>query len=143
MAPVNSKSLLKMLGGAAKGNPKGGMADTTPALIDGQAPAALSQGEFVIPADVVSLIGDGNNEAGAEILDQAIAELRQKKTGSGKQPNPMAELFKGGKVKSKYASGGKVLMDVNKNQRIAPPTEPPNSGLLLRGLVQRLTGGIA
>lgn len=103
MAPVNPKSLLKMLAGKAQGNPKGGMADTLPAVIDGQAPAALSHGEFVIPADVVALIGDGNNEAGAEILDEAIAELRKSKTGTEKQPNPMAELFKGGKVKGKHA----------------------------------------
>lgn len=142
MAPVNPKSLLKMLGSKADGNPKGGMADTVAAQIDGQAPAALSAGEYVIPADVVALIGDGNTDAGVEVLDSAIAELRQAKTGKKDQPNPMAELFKGGKVKGKYASGGKVAETVNKNQKIAPPTEPPN-GPSLSAIIQRLVGGIA
>jgi len=143
MATLQPKSLLKMLGGASKNQSGTGMKDDVGAVIDGQAPAALSAGEFVVPADVISLIGDGNNEAGSKIMQEVIDTIRQKKVGSKSQPNPMAELFKGGKVKSKYASGGKVLMDVNKNQKIAPPSEPPNSGPLLRGLVQRLTGGIA
>jgi len=86
------------------------MKDDVSAVIDGQAPAALSAGEYVIPADVVALIGDGNTDAGVEVLDSAIAELRQAKTGQKEQPNPMAELFSGGKVKGKYAyaEGGKV-----------------------------------
>ena len=142
MSPINPKSLLKMLGAKAGSNPKGGMADTVPSMIDGQAPAALSAGEYVIPADVVALIGDGNTDAGVEVLDSAIAELRQAKTGKKDQPNPMAELFKGGKVKGKYASGGKVAETVNKNQKIAPPTESPN-GPSLSAIIQRLVGGIA
>ena len=44
------------------------MADLIPATIDGTQPAALSDGEFVIPADVVSHLGNGNSEAGAEQL---------------------------------------------------------------------------
>ena len=45
-----------------------GMADTIPASIDGKDPAALSGGEFVIPADVVSGMGNGNSDAGAKNL---------------------------------------------------------------------------
>jgi len=99
MATVQPKSLLKLLGGMAKENPKQGMADTVPAMIDGQQPAALSEGEFVIPADVVSMIGDGNTEAGSAILSRMIEEVRVKKMGKKEQPDEMAKLFLGGKVK--------------------------------------------
>jgi len=68
-----------------------GMADTVPAMIDGQQPAALSQGEFVVPADVVSHIGNGNTNAGAKQLMQMLAEIRKARTGKtsqGQQINP-------------------------------------------------------
>ena len=92
-------SILKLLGGISKGVPNG-MSDSVKATVDGKDPAALSQGEYVVTADVVSLIGDGDNGAGATILDETIAKLRQAKTGQKEQPNPMAQLFAGGKVKS-------------------------------------------
>ena len=46
------------------------MADRKPAMIDNEQPAALSDGEFVIPADVVSHLGNGNSEAGAKVLEK-------------------------------------------------------------------------
>ena len=49
-----------------------GMADEVPATINGKQPAALSDGEFVIPADVVSHLGNGNSDAGAKILEQMM-----------------------------------------------------------------------
>ena len=45
-----------------------GMADVVPARIDGGQEARLSDGEFVIPADVVSHLGNGNSDAGAKQL---------------------------------------------------------------------------
>ena len=48
-----------------------GMADQVPASIDNSRPAALSDGEFVIPADVVSHLGNGNSNAGAKRLSLA------------------------------------------------------------------------
>jgi hypothetical protein len=69
-----------------------GMQDTIPAYIDGQQPAALSGGEFVIPADVVSHIGNGNSQAGAKQLFDMMARIRQARTGTTKQSrqiNPM------------------------------------------------------
>ena len=45
-----------------------GMADKVPANIDGVQEARLSDGEFVIPADVVSHLGNGNSDAGAKVL---------------------------------------------------------------------------
>lgn len=42
------------------------MADRIPARIDNNQEARLSDGEFVIPADVVSHLGNGNSSAGAK-----------------------------------------------------------------------------
>jgi hypothetical protein len=70
-----------------------GMADQVPAQIDGRQPAALSDGEFVIPADVVSHLGNGNSDAGAKQLHSMMDRVRQERTGTtkqGKQINPAA-----------------------------------------------------
>jgi len=86
-------------GGIASMKPKGyylggttdGMADKVPATIDNQQPAALSDGEFVIPADVVSHLGNGNSNAGAQQLYSMMDNIRQARTGTtqqGKQVNP-------------------------------------------------------
>ena len=56
-----------------------------PAMIDNEQPAALSDGEFVIPADVVSHLGNGNSEAGAKVLEQMMARVRKARTGNEKQ----------------------------------------------------------
>ena len=62
-----------------------GMADKVPATIEGKQPAALSDGEFVIPADVVSHLGNGNSDAGAKILEQMMARVRKERTGNKEQ----------------------------------------------------------
>jgi hypothetical protein len=67
----------------------GGMDDSVPAMIDGMEPAALSDGEFVIPADVVAMLGDGNSGAGAKKIEQAISKIRKTKYGRDKQPPKM------------------------------------------------------
>ena len=61
------------------------MADRKPAMIDNEQPAALSDGEFVIPADVVSHLGNGNSEAGAKVLEEMMARVRKARTGNEKQ----------------------------------------------------------
>ena len=66
--------------------PMDGMADTIPASIDGKDPAALSGGEFVIPADIVSGLGNGNSDAGAKNLYAMMDKVRQARTGMKKQP---------------------------------------------------------
>jgi len=63
-----------------------GMADTIPASIDGKDPAALSGGEFVVPADIVSGLGNGNSDAGAKNLYAMMDKIRQARTGMKKQP---------------------------------------------------------
>ena len=68
-----------------------GMADEVPARIDGVQEARLSDGEFVIPADVVSHLGNGNSDAGAKVLDSMMARVRKARTGNtkqGKEINP-------------------------------------------------------
>jgi hypothetical protein len=67
------------------GGPTDGMADQIPATIDNMQPAALSDGEFVIPADVVSHLGNGNSDAGAQNLYSMMDRIRQDRTGTTKQ----------------------------------------------------------
>ena len=62
-----------------------GMADQIDATIDNKRPAKLSGGEFVIPADVVSHLGNGNSEAGAKQLYELMARIRKERTGTPKQ----------------------------------------------------------
>ena len=86
-----------------------GMADKIPANIDGEQPAALSHGEFVIPADVVSHLGNGNSEAGADKLYQMMSRIRKARTGNekqGKKINP--DKFMPGGLAAAYANGGSV-----------------------------------
>jgi hypothetical protein len=62
-----------------------GMADQIPASINGSQPAALSDGEFVMPADVVSHLGNGNSDAGAKVLYSMMDRVRQARTGRKEQ----------------------------------------------------------
>jgi hypothetical protein len=74
------------------GGPTDGMGDQVPATIDGGQPAALSDGEFVVPADVVSHLGNGNSDAGAQQLYAMLGRIREERTGStqqGPEINPM------------------------------------------------------
>ena len=66
--------------------PGDGMSDSIPAHIDGQHRAALATGEFVIPADIVSVLGNGDNDAGAKVLQEMMAKIRHAKTGRTTQP---------------------------------------------------------
>ena len=68
-----------------------GMADQIPAMIGNSQPAALSDGEFVIPADVVSHLGNGNSDAGAQELFSMMDRVRKDRTGrtqQGKEIDP-------------------------------------------------------
>ena len=68
-----------------------GMSDSIPATIEGQQPARLADGEFVIPADVVSHIGNGSSKAGSKQLYAMLDRIRKARTGhtkQGKEINP-------------------------------------------------------
>lgn len=73
-------------------SPHDGMGDGIAASIDGQKSAALSGGEFVVPADVVSHLGNGNSQAGAQQLFAMMDRVRQERTGTrqqGRQIDPL------------------------------------------------------
>ena len=89
--------IMSLGGYAAGGNPRllkgpgDGMSDNIPATISGKQPARLADGEFVVPADVVSHLGNGSTEAGAKKLHQMMTNVRKARTGNpkqGKQINP-------------------------------------------------------
>jgi hypothetical protein len=63
-----------------------GVADQVPATINGQQPAALSDGEFVVDAHTVAALGNGNSEAGAAQLQAMQARVRKAKYGTPKMP---------------------------------------------------------
>lgn len=62
-----------------------GMSDEIPASIEGEVDALLSDGEFVIPADVVSHLGNGSSEAGARVLYEMMDRIRKERTGKEEQ----------------------------------------------------------
>ena len=99
------------VGGMAKGRylqgETDGMADKIPAQIGKDQPAALSHGEFVIPADVVSHLGNGNSDAGAKKLYSMMDKIRQARTGTKKQGKKInADKFMPGGLAQGYAKGG-------------------------------------
>jgi hypothetical protein len=63
-----------------------GLSDDVPANIEGQEPVALSDGEVVVPADVVSGLGNGSSEAGAREIEKMNQDVRQVRTGTRNQP---------------------------------------------------------
>jgi len=93
LTEADIKASMKAMGYAQGGNvsgyylggPTDGMADQIPATINDMQPAALSDGEFVIPADVVSHLGNGNSDAGAKELYSMMDRIRKDRTGTTKQ----------------------------------------------------------
>ena len=63
-----------------------GMADMIPASMEGDQDVLLSDGEFVVPADVVSGIGNGSSDAGADKLEGMMDRVRELRTGGKTQP---------------------------------------------------------
>jgi hypothetical protein len=71
-----------------------GMSDNFRAVINGTQPARLTDGEFVVPADVVSHLGNGSSKAGAKRLHVMMDRIRKARTGTKKQaPAVKAERF--------------------------------------------------
>lgn len=89
--------LFRLLAKHSKNTAGTGMRDDVPSLINNEQPAALSEGEYVIPADIVSMLGDGNSDAGAKILDKLVEDIRKRKgkhLAKGKQAPAMADLIR-------------------------------------------------
>ena len=83
---------MSSLGGYARGGmprlldgPGDGMSDNIPATINDRQPARLADGEFVVPADVVSHLGNGSTKAGSKRLHLMMDQVRQARTGNPKQ----------------------------------------------------------
>jgi hypothetical protein len=72
-------------GGRLLKGPGDGMSDNIPANISGKQPARLADGEFVVPADVVSGLGNGSTDAGAKQLYKMLDKVRSARTGTKKQ----------------------------------------------------------
>jgi hypothetical protein len=89
MAPNQYKAGGKYLSG-----PGDGMSDNIKANIDGHQEARLADGEFVLPADIVSHIGNGSSNAGAKKLHKMMDRIRHARTGNPKQGKQIkAEKF--------------------------------------------------
>jgi hypothetical protein len=72
-------------GGRMLKGPGDGMSDSIPGVIANKQPARLADGEFVIPADVVSHLGNGSTDAGAKQLYAMMDKVRKARTGKKKQ----------------------------------------------------------
>jgi hypothetical protein len=72
-------------GGHLLKGPGDGMSDDIPATIADKQPARLANEEFVIPADVVSHLGNGSSESGAKVLYEMMSRIRKARTGNSKQ----------------------------------------------------------
>ena len=88
--PAMASGGIATLGGYSDGGrmlkgPGDGMSDSIPASIAGRQPARLARDEFVVPADVVSHLGNGSSDAGAKQLYDMMDRIRQARTGSKKQ----------------------------------------------------------
>ena len=71
-----------------------GMSDEIPGVIEGGQNLRVSDGEFIVPADVVSMLGNGSSNAGAKELYDMMDRIRVAKTGKTRQlPETDAEDF--------------------------------------------------
>lgn len=140
--------LMGLARGGSTGQPRylqgatDGMADKIDTDIDGRQAAKLSHGEFVVPADVVSHLGNGNSDAGAQVLYKMMDRVRRARTGNskqGKQINPAKFMPGGLATLPAYAGGGAVAFDAG--GATAPVTKESNlsewAGPTVAGMVAK------
>jgi hypothetical protein len=129
-------------GGRMLKGPGDGMSDSIPGVIGNRQPARLADGEFVVPADVVSHLGNGSTDAGAKKLYSMMDNIRKARTGKKKQ----APAVKGDKYLPKFADGGDVSSTAEAS---APAFSYPGSGMSLAditslgNLIARGSSGLA
>jgi hypothetical protein len=82
----------KVTGGRVRGA-GGGMDDLVPGTIEGRQQVRLADGEFVLPSDIVSGLGDGSTDQGVRRLHEMMRKVRQERTGKTTQPKSI-----GGKI---------------------------------------------
>ena len=83
-APVRQEVVGYDEGGFLDG-PGDGMSDDIPANIDGQEEVRLADGEFVVPPEIVNMLGYGDPEKGAKMLDNLLPMIRQAAHGKKEQ----------------------------------------------------------
>jgi hypothetical protein len=106
-----------------------GMSDDIPATINGKQPARLADGEFVVPADVVSHLGNGSSDAGAKKLYAMMDKVRHARTGKKKQ----APAVKTDKYLPKFAEGGEASADSGTGDAQASLADMAGLGALISG----------
>jgi hypothetical protein len=68
-----------------------GMDDMIPATLEGEQDVVLSDGEFIVPADVVSGLGNGSTDAGSKSLYEMMDRVREMRTGGTTQPKQVPQ----------------------------------------------------
>jgi hypothetical protein len=68
-----------------------GMDDMIPATLEGEQDVVLSDGEFIVPADVVSGLGNGSTDAGSKSLYEMMDRVREMRTGGTMQPKQVPQ----------------------------------------------------
>lgn len=119
-------------GGRMLKGPGDGMSDSIPGIIGGKQPARLADGEFVVPADVVSHLGNGSTDGGAKKLYSMMDKIRKARTGKKRQaPEVDADKYlpirksSGGITGyaeggiAGYAAGGTTFSDAQVAQALA------------------------
>lgn len=96
-------------GGRMLKGPGDGMSDSIPAVIGAKQPARLADGEFVVPADVVSHLGNGSTDAGAKKLYGMMDKIRKARTGKKKQA-PAVKADKYLPVQERIMGGSGAMM---------------------------------
>lgn len=85
--------------------PGDGMSDDIAANIDGEEEIRLADGEFVIPPDLVRMLGYGDPEEGAKLLDNLLPLVRQAAHGKKEQVNQNAGKLAVEKMMARVAKG--------------------------------------
>lgn len=83
-----------MNAGVTEGELRGagdGMDDMIPATLEGEQDVVLSDGEFIVPADVVSGLGNGSTNAGSKALYEMMDRVREMRTGKKEQPDQVPQ----------------------------------------------------
>jgi hypothetical protein len=85
--------------------PGDGMSDDIPANIDGEEEIRLADGEFVVPPDLVRMLGYGDPEKGAKLLDNLLPIVRQAAHGKKTQIKQDAGRLAAEKMLARAAKG--------------------------------------
>jgi hypothetical protein len=115
-------------GGRMLKGPGDGMSDSIPGVIGNKQPARLADGEFVVPADVVSHLGNGSTDAGAKRLYSMMDNVRKARTGTKKQGKqikaekylPVKKMADGGVTAAAPTAGSTAAPDFSSSSIVSP-----------------------